>query len=154
MAKHKKPDPPPRDADKDVSETPAPPTEPAPKPGKAGKAPKDTPAEISARARKLNMLFWLRIVLAVGAGTAATLLFDGIEGEERRWTSIMFMIAVFLASIIFAKSMNMKLPRSDRKKIVTQGIGSYVFIYLFSWITSYTLANLSGGSGVAPTPFG
>ena len=28
----------------------------------------------------------------------------------------------------------MQLPSSDRKKIVTQGIGSYVFMYLFMWI--------------------
>ncbi len=152
MVKHKKPTPPPEAEAKDVPEdTPAPPTEAADSPGKV---PKDTPAEISERTRKLNFLFWLRIVLAVGAGCAATFLFDGIEGEERRWTSIMFMIAVFLASIIFARSMNMRLPRADRKKIVTQGIGSYVFIYLFSWITSYTLVNLPSGGGALSTPFG
>ena len=36
----------------------------------------------------------------------------------------------------------MQLPPSDRKKLVTQGIGSYVFLYLFSWIVSYTLTHL------------
>jgi hypothetical protein len=38
--------------------------------------------------------------------------------------------------------MNMQLPPSDRKKIVTQGIGSYVFLYLFTWIATYTLTHL------------
>ena len=45
--------------------------------------------------------------------------------------------------------MNMQLPSSDRKKIVTQGIGSYVFLYLFSWIVSYTLTHLGDtGTGI------
>ena len=74
-------------------------------------------------------------------GIAATFLFKGIEGEERRWASIGFMIIIFIASIVMAKSMNLKLPKSDRKKIVTQALGSYVFLYLFSWILSYTLVN-------------
>ena len=92
-----------------------------------------------AKDKKLSTLFWMRIALGIIAGAATTLLLEDIEGEERRWTSIGFMIIVFLASIIVAKGMNMQLPPSDRKKIVTQGIGSYVFLYLFTWIATYTL---------------
>jgi hypothetical protein len=96
----------------------------------------------SEKDKKLSTLFWLRIALGVIAGAATTLLLEDIEGEERRWTSIGFMIIVFLASIIVAKGMKMQLPSSDRKKIVTQGIGSYVFLYLFTWIVTYTLTHL------------
>ena len=95
-----------------------------------------------AKDKKLSTLFWMRIALAIIAGAATTFLLEDIEGEERRWTSIGFMIIVFLASIIVAKGMNMQLPSSDRKKIVTQGIGSYVFLYLFTWIATYTLTHL------------
>lgn len=151
MAKHKKPRPPEPKGEAEAP-TPAPPTESS-QPDSPDKAPKDTPSEIAERNRKLNVLFWLRVALAAGAGAAATFIFEGIHGEELRWTSIIFMIAVFLASIIVAKSMNLRLPTSDRKKIVTQGIGSYVGIYLFSWITSYTVVNLPGGGGIT-TPFG
>ena len=84
----------------------------------------------------------MRVALAIIAGTAATFLFEDIEGEDRRWASIAFMIIVFFGTIIVAKGMKMQLPSSDRKKIVTQAIGSYVFIYLFSWIVSYTLTHL------------
>ena len=93
--------------------------------------PVQTEQEKSYTKRKLDKLFWLRIGLAVLAGTAATFMFDSIEGEERRWTSIIFMIVIFIVSIGIAKGMNLKLPKSDRKKIVTTGIGSYIFIYLF-----------------------
>ena len=104
-------------------------------------------AEKSEKDRKLNKLFWLRVGLAIIAGSSATFIFDGIEGEERRWASIGFMIIIFFATIIVAKGMKMQLPSSDRKKIVTQAIGSYVFLYLFSWIVTYTLVNVENISG-------
>ena len=88
----------------------------------------------------------MRIALAIIAGTAATFLFEGIEGEDRRWASIGFMIVIFFGSVIIAKGMKMQLPSSDRKKVVTQAIGSYVFLYLFSWIVSYTLTHLGSTS--------
>ena len=99
-------------------------------------------AEKSEKDRKLNKLFWMRVALAILAGTAATFIFEDIEGEDRRWASIGFMIGIFFATIIVAKGMKMQLPSSDRKKVVTQAIGSYVFLYLFSWIVSYTLTHL------------
>ena len=106
---------------------------------------KDPPISDAAKSekdKKLAKLFWMRIALGVIAGIATTFIFEGIEGEERRWASIAFMIIIFFGSIIVAKGMKMQLPSSDRKKIVTQGIGSYVFLYLFSWIVSYTLTHL------------
>ena len=99
-------------------------------------------AEKSEKDRKLNKLFWMRVALAIIAGTAATFIFEDIEGEDRRWASIGFMIVIFFGSVIVAKGMKMQLPSSDRKKVVTQAIGSYVFLYLFSWIVSYTLTHL------------
>ena len=99
-------------------------------------------AEKSEKDRKLNQLFWLRVGLAIIAGSATTFIFDDIEGEDRRWASIGFMIIIFAVTIIIAKGMKIQLPSSDRKKIVTQAIGSYVFLYLFSWIVAYTLVNV------------
>jgi cation transport ATPase len=100
--------------------------------------------EASESKKKLDKLFWLRIALAVMAGTAATFLFEPIDDpEERRWSSIMFMIVVFIASVVIGKTMRIQLASSDRKKLVTNGLGSYVFIYLFVWIVSYTLVNIS-----------
>ena len=112
-------------------------------------APVQSEQEKSYIKRKLDKLFWLRIGLAVIAGTLATFMFDSIEGEERRWTSIAFMITMFIVSIFIGKSMNLKLPKSDRKKLVTTGIGSYIFIYLFMWILTYTLVNLANDSEIS-----
>jgi hypothetical protein len=101
--------------------------------------------------KKLDKLFWIRIGLAVIAGVAATFIFEPITGEERRWASIGFMIILFIITIGIGKGMKMQLPSSDRKKLVTQGIGSYVFLYLFMWIVSYTLTNMSEESFI-PSP--
>jgi hypothetical protein len=98
-------------------------------------------AEKSEKDRKLNKLFWLRVSLAIIAGTTATFIFEDIEGEERRWASIGFMVIIFAGTIVIAKGMKLQLPSADRKKIVTQGIGSYIFLYLFIWIVTYTLVH-------------
>ena len=98
--------------------------------------------EKNEKDKKLNKLFWLRVGLAVIAGTAATFIFDDIVNmEEKRWTSIGFMIIIFIITIVIAKGMKIQLPSSDRKKIVTQGIGSYIFIYLFIWVLTNTLVH-------------
>ena len=67
----------------------------------------------------------------------------GIEdSEERRWSSIIFMIILFIVTCFIAKGMKINFPKSDRKKLVTTGMGSYIFLYLFAWIMTYTLLNL------------
>ena len=93
--------------------------------------------------KKDTKLFWLRVGFSIIGGIAATFLFEGIEhDEEHRWTSIGFMIILFLVTCVIAKGMKINFPRSDRKKIVTTGIGSFIFLYLFAWIMSFTLLNL------------
>ena len=162
MAKHKKrkstPTPDPEDSTKkdlpEIEKTPS--TSDVDKKPEIEKVEKDSSKpdetiQVTAEyKKKLDKLFWLRIGLAVIAGTAATFIFEPIEGEERRWASIGFMIILFVATIIIGKGMKMQLPSSDRKKLVTQGIGSYVFLYLFMWIVSYTLTNMSEDSFIPP----
>ena len=145
MAKHrpkKKEKPESPEPDNSLKKDDIPPTEPI-----------VTDAEKDRNKRQLDKLFWLRIALAVIAGTAATFIFEPIEGEDRRWASIGFLIIIFIVSIVIAKGIGIKLPSSDRKKIVTQGIGSYIFLYLFMWILTYTIVNLPGSGSGLPTPF-
>ena len=93
--------------------------------------------------KRTDKLFWMRVGIALIAGSGATFLFEGIEdSEEHRWTSIGFMIGIFIITCFVAKGMKINFPKSDRKKLVTTGIGSYIFLYLFAWIMTYTLLNL------------
>ena len=102
--------------------------------------PTDDPIDKSATKKLTDRLFWLRLVTAIAGGVIATFAFEDIvDVEEKRWTSIGFMIMLFIATAIVAKSWKIKI--ANRKKYVTTGIGSFVFMYLFVWIFSYTLVN-------------
>ena len=119
------------------------------------KAPETSAPDPATYKKKLDQLYWLRIIFAAASGIIATFAFDSIDGEERRWASIIFMIVVYLITFVIAKSMKMQLPASDKKKIITQAIGSFVFIYLFMWIVSYTLVNIPSAGfdlGTVPLP--
>lgn len=160
MAKHKKrkssPTPDPEDSkkseNKETKKQDIPETEKS-EPPKQDKKPEKvlSETETAEYKKKLDKLFWIRVGVAVIAGIVATFIFEPIEGEERRWASIGFMIALFMVTIGIGKGMKMQLPSSDRKKLVTQGIGSYIFLYLFMWIVSYTLVNVSSTGGI-PSP--
>ncbi|MEK6956670.1 MAG: hypothetical protein AABW74_02025, partial [Thermoproteota archaeon] len=97
--------------------------------------------------QKIDILFWIRVGLAVLGGTLATFLFEPFEGEERRFASIVLLIAIFITSVGIAKGMRIQLPPSDKKKLFTTGIGSYIFIYLFMWILTYTFVHAGGNGG-------
>ena len=109
-------------------------------------------AEDKSATKKLtDRLFWMRVAFAVIGGIIATFAFEDIEDvEEKRWTSIGFMIMLFIATAIIAKSWKIRIP--NRKKYITTGIGSFVFLYLFVWIVSHTIANLGTSSSVIPFP--
>ncbi len=156
MAKHKKkksaPTPDPTESKKEGNEPKKediPPTEkvdaPVPEPVK-------NEVETADYKKKLDKLFWIRVAFAVIGGIAATFIFEPLEGEERRWASIGFMIILFIVTIGIGKGMKMNLPSSDRKKLVTQAIGSYIFLYLFMWIVSYTIVNVVGNEGTFLSP--
>ena len=110
-------------------------------------------AEDKSATKKLtDRLFWMRIVFAVIGGIIATFAFDDIQDvEEKRWTSIGFMIMLFIATAIIAKSWRIRIP--NRKKYITTGIGSFVFLYLFTWIVTYTFVYTStSSSSIIPFP--
>ncbi len=105
----------------------------------------------SATKKLTDRLFWMRVVLAVIGGVIATFAFEDIaDVEEKRWTSIGFMIMLFIATAIIAKTWRIRIQ--NKKKYVTTGIGSFVFIYLFVWIVSYTLVNSASSPSLIPFP--
>ena len=110
-------------------------------------------AEDKSATKKLtDRLFWMRVVFSVIGGIVATFVFEDIEDvEEKRWTSIGFMIMLFIATAIIPKSWRIRIP--NRKKYITTGIGSFVFLYLFTWIVTYTFVYTStSSSSIIPFP--
>ena len=113
--------------------------------------PEESAEDKSATKKLTDRLFWMRVVFSVIGGIVATFVFEDIEDvEEKRWTSIGFMIMLFIATAIIAKTWRIRIP--NRKKYITTGIGSFVFLYLFTWIVSFTIVNLGTSSSVIPFP--
>ena len=111
--------------------------------------PTEDPIDKSATKKLTDRLFWLRIAVAIAGGVIATFAFEDIvDVEEKRWTSIGFMIALLIGTAIVAKTWGIKI--ANRKKYVTTGIGSFVFMYLFIWILSYTIVNAGTSQSVIP----
>ena len=111
----------------------------------------DDSVDKSATKKLTDRLFWMRIAFAIIGGVIATFVFEDIaDVEDKRWTSIGFMIMLFIATTIIAKSWRIRI--ANRKKYVTTGIGSFVFLYLFFWIMSYTLINTGSSGSVIPFP--
>ena len=113
--------------------------------------PEESAEDKSATKKLTDRLFWMRVVFSVIGGIVATFVFEDIEDvEEKRWTSIGFMIMLFIATAIIAKTWRIRIP--NRKKYITTGIGSFIFLYLFTWIVSYTIVNLETSSSIIPFP--
>ena len=111
--------------------------------------PTEDPMDKSATKKLTDRLFWLRIAVAIAGGIIATFAFEDIaDVEEKRWTSIVFMIMLFIATAIIAKSWKIRI--ANRKKYVTTGIGSFVFMYLFIWIFTYTVVNATTIQSMIP----
>ena len=111
--------------------------------------PTEDPIDKSATKKLTDRLFWLRIAVSIAGGVIATFAFEDIvDMEEKRWTSIGFMIMLFIATAIIAKSWRIKI--ANKKKYVTTGIGSFVFMYLFMWIFSYTVVNAGTPKSMIP----
>ncbi len=111
--------------------------------------PTEDPMDKSATKKLTDRLFWLRIAVAIAGGIIATFAFEDIaDVEEKRWTSIGFMIMLFIATAIIDKSWKIRI--ANRKKYFTTGIGSFVFMYLFIWIFTYTIVNATTSQSMIP----
>ena len=145
----KKDDLPEIEADESVENT-EPESEPAVEtPTESKPDPTEDPIDKSATKKLTDRLFWLRIAVSIAGGVIATFAFEDIvDMEEKRWTSIGFMIMLFIATAIIAKSWRIKI--ANKKKYVTTGIGSFVFMYLFMWIFSYTVVNAGTSKSMIP----
>ena len=87
----------------------------------------------------LDKLFWLRVALGILAGTISAQIGNSLEIESRPFVGFGIMIFLFIVSYGIARAMRIPLPPSDRKKLIMTGIGSYFFMFIFSWILVNTL---------------
>lgn len=89
----------------------------------------------------IGTLFWIRIGLGVLAGIISAFVgsFNFVDADSRPYIGFGIMIVLFIISYGIAKVMRIPLPPSDKKKLIMTGIGSYFFIFIFTWILVNTL---------------
>ncbi|HSB56611.1 MAG TPA: hypothetical protein VLD38_02230 [Nitrosopumilaceae archaeon] len=87
----------------------------------------------------IGTLFWIRIGLGVLAGIIAAFAGNAVGTDSRPYVGFGIMIILFIISYGIAKAMRIPLPPSDKKKLIMTGIGSYFFIFIFTWILVNTL---------------
>ena len=106
-------------------------------------APSETPqsnqTEGVKRKNPLDKLFWLRVGMGILAGSLSAYLGYSMEEASRPFLAFGIMIILFIISYAIAKAMQIPIPSSDKKKLIMTGIGSYFFMFLFSWILVNTL---------------
>ena len=111
---------------------------PAPNNPNTGDAPPEVPQPNQTEGVKvknpLNKLFWLRVGMGILAGSLSAELGYSMEEASRPFLAFGIMITLFIISYGIAKAMRIPIPTSDKKKLIMTGIGSYFFMFLFSWI--------------------
>lgn len=93
---------------------------------------------------RLDKVFWLRVGLGVLAGTLSAIIGEPME-SYRFELGFGIMIVLFIVSYAIAKSMNIPIAATDKKKLVTTGYGSYFLMFIFSWILVNTLIHPTVG---------
>ena len=87
----------------------------------------------------LDKLFWLRVGMGILAGALSAELGYSIEETSRLFLGFGIAIILFIVSYGIAKAMRIPIPSSDKKKLIMTGIGSYFFMFIFSWILVNTI---------------
>jgi len=85
-----------------------------------------------------DKIFWLRVIFGITTGLILGMLsiLTGFEGSSGAFFAILMYIAsYYIARIKFAP----ELPPKDSRKIVTTGLGSFIALFLFTWILVFTL---------------
>ncbi len=102
----------------------------------------------------LSKIFWARAGLGALGGTLSELLtgckvivpppssggacVGGVSPDYS--TGILIAMFIFIASYYgFRAVFGKRFPKDEQRKIYTTGIGSFVMLYVFSWVLLFTL---------------
>ncbi len=88
--------------------------------------------------KQLDQVFWIRAFLG-----AATGLLSGVVGfsDGMLYTGLLLGPIMYIVSYLVAKYVvRLNLPQQESHKIFTTGLGSFIALWLFTWIIYYTIS--------------
>lgn len=87
----------------------------------------------------LDKLYWLRVTAGVSSGVIATLFgFIGVNQPEA-YRGVILALAVYALTSFVARYQIFKDLGVGLRKIYTHGLGSFIMLFLFTWILLNTL---------------
>ena len=89
--------------------------------------------------QKLALMAWIRVGLGALAGLVAGLMgflsFDPAQLNSNNYYGFYIAAIVYIFSYYIAKYSVLKgIDPKNKNKLFTQGIGSYIMVFLFVWI--------------------
>ena len=87
----------------------------------------------------LDKLYWLRVVAGVLAGVFATLLGFISTNQPEAYKGVILALAIYALTSYAARYHILKELDVSLRKIYTHGIGSFIMLFLFTWILLNTL---------------
>ena len=81
-----------------------------------------------------NTIFWIRVAFGLISGFSAGLL-GFTSNNPNANMGILFGISMYLFSLALVRQIfYSKIKEDERLKLFTTGIGSFIGLFLFSWI--------------------
>ena len=81
-----------------------------------------------------NVIFWIRVAFGVISGFSAGLLGFTSDNPDANM-GIFFGISMYLLSTAIVRQIFLsKIKEGERLKLFTTGIGSFIGLFIFSWI--------------------
>ncbi len=102
---------------------------------------------------KLQMLAWIRVGLGILSGVLAATLGSyfiventgKVAFDPNSYVGLYVPVAVYIVSYYIGKNgLGIVLPQKDKNKLITQGIGGFIMMFLFFWILYNTYCYSSG----------
>ncbi len=85
-----------------------------------------------------DKIFWLRVVFGIFTGLILSVL--TITTNFAGQNGILFAILMYITSYYIARiKFSSEIPLKDSRKIFTTGLGSFIMLFLFTWILLNTL---------------
>jgi hypothetical protein len=99
----------------------------------------ERPVDRAFLRHQLQILAWIRMGLGALSGLIAGLLpFNantGVSFNSNSYADIYLAVFIYIGSYYLAKyGLQIHLPYKDRNKMITQGIGGFIMMFVFVWI--------------------
>ncbi len=111
----------------------------------------EPPVDRAFLRHQLQILAWIRVGLGALAGFVAGYLpftsYQSLQFNSNSYAGIYFAVFIYIGSYYLAKyGLQLRMPYKDRNKLITQGIGGFIMMFLFIWILYVTFCFSMNGS--------